>query len=254
MRVQVFHWKAEEAQLLIALLERGGHEVGYKGDRPQGGVRLMAEENADAAVIDLTRMPSYGRYWAAEIRSRKALRHVPIVFVDGDAEHVERVRAVLPDAVFTSRDKLVQVLKRVKPVVDPVIPPRKMASDRPVAQKLGIKPDSGVAVFDAPRGYAKIIGALPEGALFEEEPEEPAPITLWFVREADVYLSGLRAMRKLAAKTKLWVLYPKQKKGKASSGITQSVVRESALPVGLVDYKICRVDETWTGMALAIKK
>jgi len=77
---------------------------------------------------------------------------------------------------------------------------------------------------------------------------------LWFVREPDVYLAGLREMKKRAAKSKLWVLYPKQKKGKASGGITQFVVRDAALKVGLVDYKICSVDETWTGMAFAVKK
>jgi hypothetical protein len=252
--VSLIHWKAEEAQALIDLMEGAGFAVHYAGD--QKGMRLpqLREMNPVAAVIDLTRMPSYGRYWAAEVRASKSLRHLPLVFVDGDAERVARVKADLPDATFTTRDQLAAILKRVKPVANPVAPSRMMASTATVAQKMGIKAGFRVAVFDAPRGYAKVIGDLPAGASFEEEPEEIAPVTLWFVREADDYLSGLRAMKKIAAQSKLWVLYPKQKKGKTQTGITQFVVRESAIHVGLVDYKICSVDETWTGMALAVKK
>jgi len=252
--VSLVHWKAEEAQSLIDLMESAGYAVHYAGD--QKGMRMSELRELDpvAAVIDLTRMPSYGRYWAAEVRSSRSLKHLPLVFVDGDAQRVERCRAALPDATFTSRDELTEILERVMPVADPVTPARMMASTRPTAEKLGIKANACVAVFDAPRGYAKVIGALPSGASFEEEPAEVLPVTLWFVREPDVYLAGLREMKKRAAKSKLWVLYPKQKKGKASGGITQFVVRDAALKVGLVDYKICSVDETWTGMAFAVKK
>ncbi len=252
--VSLIHWKAEEAQPLIDLMESAGYAVHYAGHQKLMRMSELRELDPVAAVIDLTRMPSYGRYWAAEVRSSKSLKNLPIVFVDGDAERVDRCRAALPDATFTSRDELAEILERVRPVADPVVPDRMMASTRPTAEKLGIKADSRVAVFDAPRGYAKVIGVLPSGASFEEEPAEVLPVTLWFVREADAYLAGLRAMKKIAAKTRLWVLYPKQKRGRASSGITQFVAREAALNVGLVDYKVCSVDETWTGMALAIKK
>lgn len=253
-RVQLFHWKPAEAEPLIALLEKGRFSVGYLGKRPQGGLRVMAEENAEAAVIDLTRLPSYGRYWAAEIRSRKKLRHVPIVFVDGDAARVARVRAAVPDAEFTSRDKLVELLRRVKPVADPVQPPRMMASDRPVAEKLGIRPGMQVAVFDPPAAYRKLLGALPAGVALEEVPAEALPLALWFVREEDGYLTGLRAMRQLVAKgSKLWVVYPK-KRGTQRRGLNQNFIREAALAVGLVDYKICSVDAVWTGMLFTLKK
>jgi hypothetical protein len=52
-------------------------------------------------------------------------------------------------------------------------------------------------------------------------------------------------MRDLAGRTKLWVLWPKQK------ALTQALIREGAVAVGLVDYKICAVNETWSAMALA---
>jgi CheY-like chemotaxis protein len=249
--VSLIHWKAEEAQPLIELLEGAGYNVHYAGDQKLMRITELRQVDPFAAVVDLSRMPSYGRYWAADVRASR-LRELPILFVDGDAERVERVRAAIPDAEYVTADELLAALLRAKPVTNPVQPERMMASTRSAAQKLGIKAGSRVAVFGAPRGYAKAIGVLPEGASLEEEPEEIAPVTLWFVREPDTYLAGLRAMKKIAAESKLWVLYPKQKKGVAS-GITQSLVREAAIKVGFVDYKVCSVDETWTGLAFAVK-
>ena len=119
-RVRLFHWRAEEAQTLIAALRAGGYTVDYPGDKANGNLALAARVPPLAAVIDLTRLPSHGRYVAAEIRATKSIRHIPIVFVDGDPEKVERVRKDLPDAVYTSRSRLVSALKRVKPLPDPV--------------------------------------------------------------------------------------------------------------------------------------
>ena len=124
-----------------------------------------------AAVIDLTRLPSHGRYVAAAIRATKSTRHIPIVFVDGDPEKVERVRKDLPDAVYTSRSRLVSALKRVKPLADPVAPPRMMdRTDRTTAEKLGIKAGARVALIDPPADYLRVLGRLPKDASLEEEP------------------------------------------------------------------------------------
>ena len=125
-RVRLFHWRAEEARPLIAALRAAGYTVDYPGDKANGNWRSLRETPPLAAVIDLTRLPSHGRYVAAEIRATKSIRHIPIVFVDGDAEKVERIRKELPDAVYTSRSRLVSALKRVKPLADPVVPARMM--------------------------------------------------------------------------------------------------------------------------------
>lgn len=249
-RVVLYHWKAEEAQPLIRLMKDAGFDVYYDA-RPTSHGKLR-EFDPNAVVIDLTRMPSHGRYVATGIRAVKSVRHIPIVFVDGDAEKVEQIRKVLPDATYTQRGKLVAALKRVKPLADPIATERLVSYEsRTTAQKLGIREGMRVAVFDPPAGYLKILGPMPEGAELDEDPEETLPITLWFVRDVDVYLTELRAMRARAARTRLWVIYPK---GKAGGELTQFVVREGALAVGLVDYKICSVNEIWTGMVFAIKK
>jgi len=241
---------------LIALLRAGGYTVDYPGDQA-GSFRSMREKLPDVAVVDLTRMPSHGRYVAAAMRLTKATRHIPIVFVDGDPEKVDRLRKEYPDALYTSRAKLTATLKRAKPVANPIKPAHTIAafSNRSTAQKLGIKEGWRVAVIDAPSDYAKILGPLPEGAVWEEDPNEVLPMTLWFVQDADQYLAGLRRWRERAAKTKLWIVYPKaQAKRKTEAGLTQFLIREAALAVGLVDYKICSVNETWTGLLFTLKK
>ena len=257
-RVRLFHWRADEAKPLIAALRAGGYTVDYAGDQP-GDWRSIRKSAAPlAAVIDLTRMPSYGRHVAAEMRASKALKHIPIVFVDGDPEKVEQIRKHLPDAVYTWRSRLVSALQRVKPLADPVVPARMMnRTDRTTAEKLGIKAAARVALIDPPPDYLRVLGKLPKDVSLEEEPDErddALPLTLWFVREPDAYLSGLAGIRKRALTSRIWIVYPKQQSGRQSSGLTQSLIRESALAVGLVDYKICSVNEVWTGLLFTRKK
>lgn len=253
-RIRLFHWRESESGPLIALLEKAGYEVDYQGEH---GVKFasLRQHPTHAVVIDLTRMPSHGRYVAAEIRSRKSLCHLPIVFVDGDPVKLQKIRETVPDAVFVARSKLIVALKKVKPLTSPSPTKPMMASyvERTVAQKLGITEKMRVAVIDPPRDYGKAIGKLPQGAQLEEEPEETLPLTLWFVRDPETYLDRLAGMRRLCAKSRLWVIYPKCARGR-KAGLTQFVVRDAALELGLVDYKICSVDATWTGMLFAVKK
>ena len=171
-RVRLFHWRADEAKPLILALRAGGYTVEYPGDKANGNWRSLREKPTLAAIIDLTRLPSHGRYVGAEIRATKSLRHIPIVFVDGDPEKVERIRKDLPDAVYTSRSRLVSALKRVKPLADPVVPPRMMdRTDRTTAEKLGIRAGARVALIDAPADYVRVIGKLPKDLTLEEDPE-----------------------------------------------------------------------------------
>jgi hypothetical protein len=254
-RVRLFHWRTEEAKPLIVALRAGGYTVDYPGDKANGLWRSLRENPPWAAVIDLTRLPSHGRYVAAEIRATKSLRHIPIVFVDGDPEKVESIRKDLPDAVYTSRAWLVPALKRVKPLVDPVAPPRMMnRTDRTTAEKLGIKAGGRVALIDPPADYVRVLGKLPKDALLEEDPDEELPLTLWFVRDPDRYAAALPSMRRRATKTRIWIIYPKQQAGRSPSGLTQTFVREAAISVGLVDYKVRSVNEVWTGFLFTRKK
>lgn len=249
-RVRLIHWKAEEARDLLAALRAAGHAVDYDEKADSEGFRGIRRSPPDAFVIDLSRLPSHGREVAVFFRGQKATRHVPIVFVGGVEEKVEAVRKVLPDAAYVTPSRLRPALRTAlasRPE-SPVAPVQMMAryAARSAAQKLGMREASAAALVDAPRDYARVIGELPAGARLEEG--GPCPITLWFVHDAAGCREALPRMRRLAARTKLWILWRK------GSEVTQPFLRESAAAVGMVDYKICAVDAAWSAMLFAAKK
>ena len=251
-RVRLIHWKASEAAAVLAALSADGHVVDYDEKVSSDGFRAIRESPPDAFAIDLSRLPSHGREVAIFFRGQKATRHIPIVFVGGAPEKVEAIRKLLPDAVYTAPGRLRSALGAAlanRPA-SPVVPAQMMAryASRSAAQKLGIREGCTAGRIDPPRNYASVIGELPDGAALEETPAAACPITLWFVRDAAACREALPGMRKLAARTKLWILWRK------GSSVTQPFLRESAAAVGLVDYKICSVNATWSAMLFARRK
>ncbi len=251
-RVRVFHWRAEEAKPLLTVLEAAGYSVDYK--EPVASYREVRHSPTDAIVIDLWRLPSHGREVAVFLRGSKATRHVPIVFVGGEPEKIEGVRRVLPDAVFTSMSRLRSALRSAiaNPPADPLKPAQMMErwGTRTTAQKLGIAQNSRVFAIDPPSDYARAIGELPDGAAFEEESPVECAVSLWFVHGIAEFHASLPRMRALAARSRLWILWRKSKQ----DGLNGNVIRAGAIDVGLVDYKICSINDTWSAMLFALKK
>lgn len=257
MRVRLFHWKAAEAAPLIHSLTLAGHSVEYEEKLSREAIRSLRESPPDAVLIDLTRLPSQGREVATYLRGSKATRAIPLIFIDGAAEKVKSIRALLPDAVFCiSRDleNALTIAATTRPP-NPVVPPQMMDryANKTAAQKLGIKPGTKVNILDAPRNYDSVLGPLPEGATLVEDATETAPVTLWFVEDPDKLRSRLRAMAKRANQTKLWILW---RKGQARSAgcLNEQSLRGYAIAAGLVDYKVCRVNDTWSALAFAARK
>ena len=250
--VRLFHWRSEEAEPLIAKLLAAGYEVLYRRETQSPSVREIRDAAPVAIVIDLSRMPSHGRYVAAWVRGSKSIRHIPIVFVDGDPAKVEAIRREIPDAVYTTRGRLVAALKRAKPVKDPIVPKQMMETDpsRTVAQKLGIRERAVVGLIDPPKDYKKVLGKMPAGAVLEEDPDRACAVTLWFVHDPGEFEAALQARRVLAKVSRLWILWQKGR----GDGLNGNFIREGALAMGLVDYKICSVDGVWSGMVFAVKK
>jgi CheY-like chemotaxis protein len=219
-------------------------------------MRAWRDSPPKAFVIDLSRLPSHGREIAIALRQSPATRRIPIVFCEGAEEKVSRIQAELPDAVYCSIATLRSALKRAiaKPPPDPMKPTRMMDryASRTVAQKLGIKENSSVALVDAPRDYIKVLGELPPGARLVEEPRPSAAVTLCFVRDLHSLQRVLSSVRELASATKLWIVWPKGVS--KASGIGEGTVRERALELGLVDYKICSVNEVWSAMLFAARE
>jgi hypothetical protein len=120
----------------------------------------------------------------------------------------------------------------------------------PLPRKLGIKPGHRVALLGAPDGFEL---ELPEDVSLRRRAGGTVDVILAFhtSRAQLGRLPALRAMMDPAAG--LWIAWPKRT-SKVETDITEDVLREIALPTGLVDNKVCAVDETWSGLRLVIRK
>ena len=123
-------------------------------------------------------------------------------------------------------------------------------SGTPLPKKLGIRPGHRVALLDAPDGFEL---ELPEDATVKRRAGGKADVILSFHTaraELERRLPALRAMMEPAAG--LWIAWPKRA-SKLPTDLTEDVLREIALPTGLVDNKVCAVDEVWSGLRLVIR-
>lgn len=222
-----------------------------------GGLRALRQDTPAATVIDLSRLPSQGRDVALVLRQQKSTRHIPLIFVDGDPEKVSRVKALLPDAAYTTWAGIGDMLNRAiaSPPSDPVVPRSALAgySGTPLPRKLGIKTGSTVALVGAPPGFAATLGVLPEGATLRAGARGRPDLTIWFVRSRKDLTRDIRRMPKLAAGGGLWIAWPKRASTLAAD-VSETDVREAGLASGLVDYKICAIDATWSGLKFTLRK
>jgi hypothetical protein len=252
--IRLFHWTPAEAARLKANLCAAGYAVTLH-QRTRGLTLREIKKSAPAAVvIDLSHMPSYGRAIGAWLRGSKSTRHIPLVFVGGEAGKLAVLREEIPDATYTSVTAIRGALKKAiaSPPSDPIVPRQMMQSDekRTTAQKLGIREGSVVGLIDPPDDYPRVLGKLPRDVAIEESPSNACAVTLWFVHDPGEYVAELPKRRALATRTRLWIVWQKGRR----AGLNGNLVRAGALPLGLVDYKICSLDSVWSGMAFAMKK
>lgn len=256
-RVLLLHWNAAEAAERVELLRRAGFESEYFATtNSDGGFRLMRENPPDAVVIDLTRLPSHGREVAIQMRGQKATRQVALVFIEGEPERTAYLRSLLPDAVFTTWARIGPAVRRAlktKPESPAVAATLAGYSGTPLPKKLRIAEGSTVALLHAPEGFTAKLAPLPPDVRFQTRPDG-AGVILAFQKSAAT-LS--RELPLLASEIKegrtLWLIWPKKSSGVASD-LDGQKVREMGLATGLVDYKVCAVDETWSGLAFAARR
>jgi Protein of unknown function (DUF3052) len=127
-------------------------------------------------------------------------------------------------------------------------------SGTPLAKKLGFKPGFAATYVSAPEGFDALLGELPDGVTVRKQLRGPLDLIVCFVleqRDLEQRLPKLRAA--LAPAGMLWVAWPKRASG-VPTDMTEDVVREVALPTGLVDTKVAAIDATWSGLRLVIRK
>ena len=255
-RVRLIHWDPAAATRRGDYLRSLGFEVVDEPLNP-AGLRALRQEPPEAIVIDLSRAPSQGRDMALGLRKHGATRNVPLVFVDGDPTKVARVRELLPDAAYTTWDTIRDVLDDViaHPPEAPVVPESSFAAyaGTPLPKKLGIKEGSVVTLLGAPEGFEDTLGALPSGTVLQRSDPDPFGVNLWFVRSRLELESQIEEMGTLARGGGLWIAWPKKASGVVSD-LSQTVVRRTGLDAGLVDFKICSIDKTWSGLRFSQRK
>ena len=127
-------------------------------------------------------------------------------------------------------------------------------SGTPLPAKLGVKPESRVALLGAPDGFDQVLGPLPPGVTVRRQLRGPLDVLLaFFTRRADLERRLPALTAALDPAGGLWVAWPKQSSGVATD-INENVIRDVALPTGLVDNKVCAVDDTWSGLRLVIRR
>ena len=251
VQILVFFWEPTEAGSVCERLRWDGFEATPYPVRGDKAFRRITDNPPAAIVIDLMRMPSYGRIMGALLRERKSTRKIPLVFIEGDPAKTARVLEVLPDATIAN---LLQLGAAVKKAIrsapdDPVVP---KGWGTTVSEKLKSGEGATVALLHAPEGLGERLG-LPESTRLQTTIGD-ADVVLVFVKSVAALGRELPALtREMRKGRTFWIAWPK-KAGSVASNLSMPKIREMCGELGLVDYKVCALDETWSAMAVGLRR
>ncbi len=121
-------------------------------------------------------------------------------------------------------------------------------------QKLGIKPGFRIFTAGAPAAYRDIVGELPADVTIVTRLKAPLDMVHVFATEAAGLAARLRGYRAAVEPDgMIWVSWPKKASGVATD-LSDAVVRDTALPLGLVDIKVCAIDDIWSGLKFVVPR
>ena len=127
-------------------------------------------------------------------------------------------------------------------------------SGTPLAKKLGIQAGAFVHAVDAPGNYAQLLEPLPANVTFIGHGADELDVVHLFTKSRNKLMKYLDQYKnKIKQNGSIWVSWPKKSSG-IPSEVSEDTIRELALPIGLVDVKVCAVDDTWSGLKLVIRK
>ena len=127
-------------------------------------------------------------------------------------------------------------------------------SGTPLAKKLGFKAGLRVKTKRAPAGYRELVEPIPDGVTLSPRLRGRVDILHLFVRRNSELQRDLPvAQSAIEQNGAIWVSWPKKSSGVASD-VTEDRIRSAALPLGLVDIKVCAVDDVWSGLKLVIRR
>jgi hypothetical protein len=127
-------------------------------------------------------------------------------------------------------------------------------SGTPLAKKLGIKEGFNVLTVNAPDDYQLLLAPLPPDVTLSDNARDGVDLIHLFTNSRDDLFRELAAgIRRIKQNGTIWVSWYK-KAARLPTEVTEDTVREAAFPLGLVDVKVCAVDEKWSGLKLVIRR
>jgi hypothetical protein len=127
-------------------------------------------------------------------------------------------------------------------------------SSTPLPRKLGLKEGMSVGFLDPPEQLPELLGPIWAALSISSRLERHQDLVLVFVTSAAELARRTPALKAaIAPDGMIWVAWPK-KASNIPTDVTEDVIREIVLPTGLVDVKVCAIDETWSGLKLVIRK
>ncbi len=128
-------------------------------------------------------------------------------------------------------------------------------SGTPLAQKLGIKPGHRVALLNAPIGFETSLDGLAASATLHRDPRSKGPfnVIVSFHNSLADFTGRFDSLRaRLDPSGGLWIAWPKRASG-VSTDLSENAIRDLALAAGLVDNKVCAIDEVWSGLRIVVR-
>lgn len=127
-------------------------------------------------------------------------------------------------------------------------------SGTPLLKKLGVKEGSRFALIKPPAGFVDSLPDLPAGATLTQRGSGKADVIVWFIKSSAELAGIASAIQRMPdGGGMLWVAWPKKASG-VQTDLTEDVIRGAALRAGLVDTKVCAIDETWSGLRLSRRR
>jgi hypothetical protein len=126
-------------------------------------------------------------------------------------------------------------------------------SGRPLAQKLGVKEGMTVVLLDPPPRIEKALAPLPSGVTLRRGNRGGRAMTIWFATSRRELRRRFESVERAVGEGTLWMGWPKGSSG-VDSDLDENVIRDLALSRGMVDTKVCAIDDTWSGLRLTQRR
>jgi len=255
LNIRLIHWKPSEIQEQISRLSGNGFMLNSDLFKGPEDFKKLRENPPDVIIIDLNRLPLQGRDIGITLRKYKDTRYVPLVFIEGDKIKTGKVKSLLPDALYSKWQNIESALEKAvsNPVKDPLVYKSSMEaySGSSLNKKLGLHENMKVVLINSPKGFTEKF-AMIENLKFVKSINAQRDVTMWFVLKKADLEKGITDIVRHVTKGGIWIAWRKKNKI-ADSDLSQIIVRQAGLKYGLVDYKICSIDEIWSALKFGLR-